>query len=71
MSIADTSWVEQYETTNNLSFFFCETLVKKILYKKHFQVAVEAIENIRTVASLTKEETLVERYYRKITQPFK
>ncbi len=35
------------------------------------QVAIEAIENIRTVASLTKEETFVQWYNEKIKGPFK
>jgi len=33
------------------------------------QVAVEAIENIRTVAALTKEDKFYEQYCREIHQP--
>ena len=35
------------------------------------QVAVEGIENIRTVASLTKEDTFVEWYHARLRGPYK
>nr|CAB3219614.1 multidrug resistance protein 1-like [Phallusia mammillata] len=40
-------------------------------YDKAGQVAVEAISNIRTVASLTKEKVIIERYEKHLEEPIR
>ena len=39
--------------------------------KRSLQVAIEGIENIRTVAALTKEETFVQWYSSRLYGPYK